>query len=295
MDDNKKPVTSKDFNQKIKEENKEYANNKIEEPVKTSPVIILLVIIFITSFTAGCVITVINLVNKSNNNTVNETPEKPVEPDKIEELKEIDIKGYEDIMERIDFARNTKLDFNVSDLDNQQILRIGLIPELESKGYFNADSLKKSIKSQLGDIEYTDEPIKCLVCGNALYKYSAEEKLYEKAPDTDHGHGGYGTFYKIKYFEKATKNETKGTLDIGYVILYGEHFSDMSYPSRNIYKTPEDSVKDQNGLLEKNEDGYDKDKFDEVYNEKKSELPVTTYSFEKDKEGNYVFKKVSVK
>ena len=295
MEDDKKPVTSEEFNKKVKEDNKKYASNNVEEPIKSSPIIILLVIIFLASFTAGCVITVMNLINKNNNNNVEEPVEKPSEPDKIEELKEIDIKGYEDIMEKIDFARAEKLEFSSSDLDNQQILRIGLTDELTSKGYFTSQGLKTSIKSQLGDIKYEDESIKCLVCGNALYKYSSEEKLYEEAPSTDHGHGSYGAFSKVKYFEKATKNETKGTLDISYIILYGVYFDDSDMPNKNIYKYPEDSLKGQNGLLEDNDEGYTKEDFDKVYEEKKKELPIVTYSFEKNKEGNYVFKKVSVK
>ena len=75
--------------------------------------------------------------------------------------------------------------------------------------------------------------------------------------------------HKKRYFEKAIKNETKGILEISYIILYGEHFADEYHPNKNIYKTPEDSLKDQNGLLEKNDIGFADEDFDKVYKERK--------------------------
>ena len=296
MEEDKKPVTSEEFNKKLKEENKDYANFNEPEKPKVNILLIFLIIIFFGSFIAGCVFTIINL--SSNTNTITNTqtdPEPTVDPDKIEELKEIDVKGYLDIIEKIDFARDTKKDFALSDLSNQQILRIGLSDEVTNKGYFSSSNLKKSIESQLGKIEYKDEQIKCLVCGNAIYNYSEEEKLYESVPSINHGHGPAGSLYKQRYFEKAVRNETKGTLEISYKILYGEYQDESGIPSSNVYISAEDAASKQNGLLTTDDNGYDKDSFDSVYKEKNDIIPTTTYSFEKNDDGNYVFKKVSVK
>ena len=301
MEEEKKPVTSEEFNENLKKEKTEYTSSNVQENDKTNPIMIILIIIFILSFLAGCAFTVINLMNKdkktNNNNTETNTVTEPTaEPEKIEELKEIDVKGYEEIILKIDFARDTASELEASKLTNQQILRIGLSDEITNKGYFTSEELKKSIKTQLGDIEYNDEPIKCLVCGNALYKYSNEEKVYEQAPSNDHGHGPAGGLYKQKYFVSAIKNDTKGTLEINYKILYGEYVDDVGSPSSNIYFNAEDAKNRTNGIVKTDEiNGYEKEDFDIAYENNKNDIPVTTYSFAKDSEGNYVFKKVSVK
>lgn len=288
MDEDKKPVEEK-TKEEVKEVKVEPENNK------TNPIMIILIAVFLISFIAGCVFTVKNLTNKNKNNTeTNTEPKNNNEPDKIEELKEIDVKGYNEIIEKIDFAKDLKTDLDVTGLDNQQILRIGLDDEFTNKGYFTKDELKKSIKAQLGDVSYNDEPIKCLVCGNSVYKYSAEEGVYEEAPSIDHGHGPAGTLYKQKYFVSASKNETKGTLDIKYKILYGEYQDESGIPSSNVYLSAEDAANRKNGLLATNDNGYDKEAFDKAYEDNKDKIPVTTYSFVKDSDGNFVFKKVSV-
>ena len=106
MEEEKKPVTSEEFNKKIREENG--LPEKVEEPPKkTSTVIVVLIIVFVLAFLAGLVLLGLkaygDIKKTSTNNpdepeVVNNNDKPEVKEDTIVTLKEEDIK---DVIEKL--------------------------------------------------------------------------------------------------------------------------------------------------------------------------------------------------
>ena len=307
MEEEKKPVTSEEFNKKIREENG--LPEKVEEPPKkTSPVIVVLIIVFVLAFLAGLVLLGLKAygdIKKTSTNTpdepevVNNNDKPEVKEDTIVTLKEEDIKDYDTLIQYFIRIMDTKGILEAKDFSNQEILFSSYALELDNKGSFSSEDLKKAVQKVFGDVKYTDEPIKCRICGNALYKYDSEGKTYEQAPSTDHGHGGEGGLRFKYFFENGTRNETKGTMELNLKIVYAEYMGDVYGPSQNLYLTAEDAAKTKNGVNPAPTDeeaGYGTDEdYKAVYDKYKDKIAVTTFTFEKDSTGNYGFKKVETK
>ena len=306
MEEEKKPVTSEEFNKKIREENG--IAEKVVEPTKTSPVIVILVIVFVLAFLAGLVLLGLKAYgdikkkptdNPSDPEVVNNNDKPEVKEDKIVKLTEADIKDYDTLIQYFIRIMDTKGKLEAKDFNNQEILFSSFALELDNKGYFSSEDLKKAVQKVFGDVKYTDEPIKCRICGNALYKYDSEGKTYEQAPSTDHGHGGEGGLRFKYFFENGTRNETKGTMEINLKVVYAEYMGDVYGPSQNLYLTAEDAAKTKNGVNPAPTDeeaGYGTDEdYKAVYDKYKDKISVTTFTFEKDSTGNYGFKKVETK
>lgn len=307
MEEEKKPVTSEEFNKKIREENG--LPEKVEEPPKkTSPVIVVLIIVFVLAFLAGLVLLGLkaygDIKKTSTNNpdepeVVNNNDKPEVKEDTIVTLKEEDIKDYDTLIQYFIRIMDTKGILEAKDFSNQEILFSSYALELDNKGSFSSEDLKKAVQKVFGDVKYTDEPIKCRICGNALYKYDSEGKTYEQAPSTDHGHGGEGGLRFKYFFENGTRNETKGTMELNLKIVYAEYMGDVYGPSQNLYLTAEDAAKTKNGVNPAPTDeeaGYGTDEdYKAVYDKYKDKIAVTTFTFEKDSTGNYGFKKVETK
>ena len=70
---------------------------------------------------------------------------------------------------------------------------------------------------------------------------------------------------------------------------------DIAHPSKNVYKTAEDAQNEKNGLYETSDKEINSSDFDKEYEKFKDELPVTTFTFERDESGYYGFRKVETK
>ena len=222
------------------------------------------------------------------------------EEDKIIELKEEDIEDYDNLISYFIRIMDTKKKVEAKELNNQDILFSAYALELDqNEGYFKTEDMKKAVQKVFGDIKYTDEPIKCRICGNALYKYDSEGQTYEQAPSEDHGHGGEGGLRFKYYFENGTRNETKGIQEINLKIVYGDVYGDVYGPNQNLYLTADDAKNSKNGVntqIVDDEKGYDSDSdYKDAYDKHKDEIAITTFTFEKDSTGNYAFVKVETK
>ena len=228
-----------------------------------------------------------------------------VKEDTIVNLTENDIKDYDTIFRYFIRIKDTKDVLETKDFSNQQILfSTHAINETTLAGKdFSAEDLKKAIQKLYGDVSYTDEDIKCTICGQTWYKYDETTKSYKYTPEV-YGHGGEGGLRFEYYFDNGTRNETKGTMEINLKVVYGDYQGDISGPNLNLYLNAKDAREKKNGVNEEakedpntgNINGYDKpEDYKAVYDEHKDEIPVTTFYFEKDSSGYYGLKKVETK
>ena len=274
-----------------------------EAPKKKSklPIILLLIVLL-----AACGFAVWFFV-LGGNGAKKENKEEPKQEEKKEEeqkpaandvvdLTEADIKGYEELMRAMLALRDhePKSSLAVTDLDNQQILRFGISSEFYEKGGFTAQELDDNIKKKLGNVEYTKETINCAICGSPDYTYSSETDEYKL--NTEHpGHGGGSSFDYGLYFIEAKQDNNSMT--ISYKIIYGEAMDDLGHASTNLYPTAKDSVDNTNGFYTPEAEKYyspssiDANELEEL----KGKTPTTTFYFNKDASGNYVFNKVETK
>ncbi len=210
-------------------------------------------------------------------------------------LEESEIKKYEEIMKQMVRLRREKSELNVSDISNQVLLRIS-ISDLIKEGPVSKDALKAVIEKNYGNIEYTDEDIICTLENIPFIIYNSENGEYSYNPNhRAHGGDGIGAFYTNYYFQSAEQDETNGTLTIKYKILFGLYYEDVASKVPIYYKNSTDSFNKTNEIFK--DMTIEPAKYDEtanqVYEQHKDELPITTFTFEKDKTtGNYVFRKV---
>ena len=275
---------------------------KEETKKKSSPVLIIIMIIVLILGGAYAIWYFVLGGNGSKEEPKKEEPKQQEnENGKKEEAKPValteeDIKEYDLLMATMLMYQENKQGLKVEDLNNQQILDVGLMDIEGSDSSFTKDALKASIEKKLGKVTYTDESIICAMDNLPIYVYDAENGTYTY-DGASHGHGGKGSPYKYQYFQNAEKDETKGIITISYKYLYGNNPGDAGAPEATFYKTVKDANEKQNILFEDStiEPEKVKEAADKTYEEKKAELPTTTFTFKKDDNGNYVFQEVITK
>lgn len=304
MDENNKPVTSEEFNKQIREEKGLPEKEPVEN--KTKPITVIMIIIFILSFVAGCVIivtaivTVVNKINESNTTIPAGTPAP--EENRIVKLSEEDIKDYEDIMKYVLRVRYDKDSFTSKDFTNQQILMYGISYAEKEDDKYTKKAINEAITKAFGKIEYKDEDIICNIDKKPLYEYNSTTESYAFTTKYSyHGHGGEGDFDRYYFFQEAERDEDKGILTVKYKIIYGIFQGDLMVPDIDLFLNAKDSIADKNKIYNMDDsnpiDDADKKKeiVNETYEKYRDEIPVTTVIYEKDSTGNYVFKSVESK
>lgn len=174
-------------------------------------------------------------------------------------------------------------------LTNQQALSFALI-KLESLGTDFLESELDSVLEKYFGINhpYSHENIECFLGDGPLYIYNSAKREYTF--QDIHGHGGYGMYPVEIYYLDGTTDEKNYTVQVN--ILYANYCGGTCGPTTNYYTTPEDSVNDTNPILGPYE--YTHTITNSQYESIKSYLPVTTFTFEKDMDGNYGLKSVTL-
>ena len=304
MDEKNKPVTSEEFNKQLREEKGLPEKEPVEN--KTKPITVIMIIIFILSFVAGCVIivtaivTVVNKINESNTTIPAGTPAP--EENRIVKLSEEDIKDYEDIMKYVLRVRYDKDSFTSKDFTNQQILMYGISYAEKEDDEYTKKAINEAITKAFGNIEYKDEDIICNIDKKPLYEYNSTTETYRFTTKySNHGHGGEGDFDRYYFFQEAERDEDKGILTVKYKIIYGIYQGDLMVPDIDLFLNAKDSIADKNKIYDMDDNSpiddasKKKEIVDETYEKYRDEIPVTTVIYEKDSNGNYVFKSVESK
>ncbi|MBR1936445.1 MAG: hypothetical protein IJ842_01995 [Bacilli bacterium] len=278
------------------EENK-VVNNDTKKNSSNMFIIVLLVLLIIGL--VGYILYDKELFVKKGNKENNNVEEK----EKLEEVKEVTKREDElyDYLQVCDFLTGRVADkypiSNFKSLSNQDVLYHGVLYGVLNKafsfnGSFSQGDLKKQISSLFGsDYNYIDEDIQCFAGDGALFTYDSDGKVYSRVMD-GHGHGGEGGYAFKRYFDSATLNEEKGILTIKVKNLFGAYYGDIGGPVENFYATAEDVFK--KGLYETDEIRDGENEYDIAFEKFKDLVPITTFTFSKNSDGNYGLRSVSI-
>lgn len=162
---------------------------------------------------------------------------------------------------------------------------------VDGRKTFTPNDLKKVADEYLVDdinVTYTDIFIpsadRSIIGEHVIYKLGSDSK-YTYVPQPI---GVPGYFIMEEYYIDGYYNQTKDEYIINTKLLYNQWCVDVCGPHPNYYSDNE--LKNvvyttDNIFIE----------FDDVYNQVKDKLPVTSYKFVKNDSGNYVLSSVTVK
>ncbi len=171
---------------------------------------------------------------------------------------------------------------NVSEIANQEKLYFGVI-QINKEGFqesFSTEKLSQVMEKYFSNkASYTDENIQCVIRDGVLYQYNEEKKNYQY--QGTHGHGGGSFSRSNNYYVEG--NKKKNTYTIKVQILYETTCSDICGPTSAYYSDAEA----KNIVYEIPEDKVETIQASEVYPQVKEKLPITTFTFIKDEDGNY--------
>jgi len=213
--------------------------------------------------------------------------------EEVEKLTEADVKNYLVNLDGFVAYFGAKMPLDTASISNQDLLSYASrnIEKEESK--FTKAQVDSVIQDLFGkDHKYTLEDINCFVEGHgALYKYDSTTETFDYAPNHP-GHGGGGFVRANINFVDAEK--TNDTLTIKTKILYEESCGDVCGPSVKYY----DNASNKDPIYTGNEtECYQKGncpKMTEVYPQVEDKLPITSFIFKKQSDGNYGLEKVVI-
>ena len=239
-----------------------------------------------------------------------EETEKVKEPEIVEETEEqedvivnIEEKDITQILEQInDYNMYLGELFPVEDtalIENKEILIFAnnKIPynAYSSDGTFMQTDLEKQVAIYFGNTyEINHQDIPCEAIRNEiLYKYDSAKRIYTYYGM--HGHGGAAYNKGYVHFIDGTYNETQKTYTINTKIIYRNPIHDTSGPATSYYKNATDAMNNTNQIYIVSDEEFMTLKPETVYEKTKDNLPITTYEFKVDSDGNYGLTKVSIK
>lgn len=206
--------------------------------------------------------------------------------DENETRNELYYSEVEKIMNQIDMYNNIfkgkyPID-NVNDIDNQLKLQFGIYALQETENihnYYKIEDIKEMYKNFFVDgFNAVYEDIECPAKDNPLYELNSEKKIYTEV--TDHAHGST-TLDIDTYYVKGSIDENVYTIDTN--VIFSNYCSDTCNPNGGYYKSYNDVVNGTNPVFYKRSD----------YKDEKDDLPITTYTFIKEK-SNYKLESIKV-
>ena len=176
-----------------------------------------------------------------------------------------------------------------STLDNQKVLYFASM-QLENKfSDFMESDLEKVLEKYFGDNHsYVHEDIQCFLGDGVLYRYDSAKREYFF--QDIHGHGGAGIYPAEIYYLDGQKKDEVYTVRVN--ILYGDYCYGTCGPVTGYYKSAIDSRNGENPVLGGSGNYYEIT--EKEYQSVKDNLPVTTFTFIRDKDGNYGLESVTV-
>lgn len=265
------------------------SNNKGNGGYKVTIVLLLLVILCGVGY--FCYDKGIIFNKKDNSETKEENKKENNKERKLTEEEK------EKFKERIETITNTfDMSFPIEDItkiSNQELLSFASSKLANNNGRFSSEEVEKLITKYFGsNIKITHENILCSIDNVPFYDYDSTSKQYvfhENHP----GHGGNGSVQGYYYFvDGKVTNENK--IVINSHIIYGIYKGDTWGPQNSYYKSAQDS-KSGEPIIGKKDGEIEIKLTDDLYNSVKDKLPTTTYTFEKDKNGNYNLISIQVK
>ena len=147
----------------------------------------------------------------------------------------------------------------------------------------------KVLEKYFGDNHpYIHEDIQCFLGDGVLYRYDSAKREYFF--QDIHGHGGAGIYPAEIYYLDGQKKDEVYTVRVN--VLYGDYCYGTCGPVTGYYKSAIDSRNGENPVLGGFGDYYEIT--EKEYQSVKDNLPVTTFTFIRDKDGNYGLESVTV-
>ena len=177
-----------------------------------------------------------------------------------------------------------------SSFNNQDVLYFASM-QLENRfSDFMESDLEKVLEKYFGDNHsYVHEDIQCFLGDGVLYQYDSAKREYFF--QDIHGHGGAGIYPAEIYYLDGQKKDEVYTVRVN--ILYGDYCYGTCGPVTGYYKSAIDSRNGENPVLGGFGDYYEIT--EEEYQSVKDNLPITTFTFIRDKDGNYGLVSVAIK
>lgn len=177
---------------------------------------------------------------------------------------------------------------NISSIDNQVLLNYAVI-ELNFKETITAQEVEKIIRDFVGS-GYTlkHQDIKCDSDEEQpLYTYDSNTKTYIENSYHD-GHGGNGRYAYTKYIGSYKSNNN---YILNFKIVYSNNISDEGV-AYQYYTNVNDSNNGENILYEFDDYG---DMNDEIFKTFEEKVPTTTFTYEKNSDGTFNLKSITIK
>ena len=131
--------------------------------------------------------------------------------------------------------------------------------------------------------------IYCAVDDTVFYKHDEENDIYVRSGT--HGHGGG---LNLVSYTKFVSSELNGDqLTVKAHVAYAKMCSDTCGPATYLYGSYNDMINKTNAVYGNDQDDI-MEYTDNMYNSIKDKLPVTTYTFKVEDDGNYYLEKVSI-
>lgn len=226
---------------------------------------------------------------EQENNNQNEEQETNILTDELYSL----IGRVEHIMNIQQLQKTLPLT-NINSIDNQEILMFA-INQAGWNEKFTSQEIENIIKDFVGtEYKVKHENINCSVTNEALYEYNNNTKTYTfNRNHSDHESSGNHSAY-TKYINNSIIDNT---YTINFKITYSNLIQDEDFAYK-YYKNITDAENDQNLLFEcpwNENEGYYEAMNDEYFKTFENELPTTTFVFEKNNDGTFNLKNITVK
>lgn len=235
---------------------------------------------------------VINKIN-SNPKEKNDQTNKNNSTENIRELTKTETEILREKMEVISqyFGEYYPLE-SIDSISNQTLLqRMRIISKVEFSSFSATDLDSTMIKYFGNSKKLIHEDILCAYKNHeTLYLYDANNNNYNYN-ENHGGHGGSGFISKVKVYDVAGMIKDEKTVTVMAKILYGNYCSDICISGYSYYTNY--PTNDATPILSSTE-AEEYIITDEKYNEIVDLIPVTTFIFKKESDGNYTLKKVSL-
>ena len=286
----------------------------VQENKKKNIIIIILSAIIICLLIFLIFDKVINKDNKENKEPVNKQEEtnnneiNQEETNNDEKNQEETNETANDINKNIDTlkTKSTNLIHNynfqnllpftdISQVNNQFFLEYAL-NQLEWKEEFTKEEVELVIKNTFGnEVKLNHENIKCDICSSVpIYKYNSKTQKYTYNIEHD-GHGGNNRYVYEKYIDGSNDGNI---YTLNYKITYSNPTGDEGIPYK-YYKNTQDANNNTNVIFELqaiDENGETAPLLnDETFKIFEDKLPITTFTYEKNADGTFNLKSVTIK
>lgn len=179
---------------------------------------------------------------------------------------------------------------NIKKVDNQTILQFAFKQVEIRNAQFMESDLQKILDQYFGtSLSVSYEDIMCFADDGVLYQYNSSTRKYQFTGT--HGHGGSGVLDNSTYLLSGKVQDDIYTVKVAS--LYGNYCSDVCGPTDSYYQSAQGALQGKTPIYTLKEEEIGVIEADEVYKKVADQLPVTIFTFQKDKDGNYGLQKVS--